>query len=127
MGGSKRMGAIGMAAALVCAGAPAQAGDEEYQGHAVSVCRTIPHYPNAQSYDPFDSSFDSRSAHTRTTDDWRLVVAWFQANLGPGWRYRAPARDEWPQTHVFYGPGDWVVEIRLDVYPIGIVFSCNGG
>jgi hypothetical protein len=91
------------------------------------VCRNIPHYPNATSYDPFDSSFDSRSAHTRTTDEVDRVGQWFQANLGPGWTYRRPSPDVWPQTHEFWGPGGWAIEIRTDVYPIGIVFECNGG
>lgn len=127
MGGLRWMGAAGIAATLLCAGAPASAKDEEYNHRGVSVCPDIPHYPNATSYDPFDSSFDGRSAHTRTTDDWRVVVAWFQGHLGPGWTYRQPAPDERPQTPEFFGPGGWAVEIRTDVYPIGIVFECNEG
>jgi hypothetical protein len=114
-----------MAAVLLYTAAPAWAGDEIYRGHAVSVCPDIPHYPNATSYDPFDSSFDRRSARTRTTDDLQVVVGWFQAHLGPGWTYRKPPRDVWPQTHRFFGPRGRAVEIRTDVYPIEIVFSCN--
>ncbi len=131
MGGLKWMGAV--AAALLCAGASAWAGDEVYQqcpncqARAVAVCRTIPHYPNAQSYEPFDPSFDSISARTRTTDNPGAVVDWFKAHLGPGWTYRQPARDEWPQTPMFWGPGGWAVTIETGKWPTEINFSCNGG
>jgi len=127
MDGLKWIGVVAMAAVLLCPGAPARAGDEVYQNRAVSVCRTIPHYPNAQSYEPFDSSFDSRSARTRTTDDWHAVVNWFKAHLGPDWTYRQPASDEWPQRPMFSGPGGWTVEIETNVYPTQINFTCNGG
>ncbi len=73
MGGLKKwMGAVGVAAGLLCAGASAWAGNEYYrpcincQAKMVSVCPTLPHYPNAHAYDPDtgadnfdDKGFDS--------------------------------------------------------------------
>jgi hypothetical protein len=135
----KWMGAVGVAAALLCTGAPAWAGDEYYkpcincEGKMVSVCPTLPHYPNAHAYDPDtgadnfdDKSFDSRSAHTRTNDAPGVVAGWFQGHLGPDWTYRPPARDEWPQTYYFWGPARWTVEIRSDKWPTQILFVCDG-
>jgi hypothetical protein len=133
MGGLKWMGAVAVAAALLCAGASAWARDEYYKGCincqaiGVSTCRTIPHYPNAKSYEPYDSNYDMISARTETTDNAGAVEDWFKAHLGPGWTYHPPAPGLWPPTPQFSGPGGWIVEIDAGQYPVAIRFFCEGG
>jgi hypothetical protein len=122
----KWMSPVGLTAALLFAGAPAGARSEIYQERVVWVCPDIPHYPNAESVDPYNRSFDSRSAYTRTTDNWLAVVDWFRAHLGTEWTYREPVPDERPNSFpMFLNSAGENVAVLTDRYPIEITYRCR--